>query len=125
MAGGSMTQLSMPGVRHRLPIAGRSERWRRKKEDLHIENHDPNTSHDIAVTIRANGSVVHRGDYHLLPDQSGCSVNLVPVGRYTVTATLENKEQATAELRVSDHINETICIDVTENSVSISQGLQG
>jgi len=120
-----MTQLSVPRVRHKLPIADRSERWRRKKEDLHIENHDSHNSHDIGVVIRASGSVVHRGDYHLLPDQSGCSVTLVPAGRYTVTATLDDREEATAELRVSDHLDKTICIDVTANSVTIRQGIRG
>lgn len=120
-----MTQLSAAGVRHRLRIRDSTERWRRKKEHLHIQNRDPDTSHDVDVTIRADDDVVHRGEYHLLPAQSGCSVNVVPAGRYTVTASVDDSDRATAELRVSNHIDETICIEVADSAVSIHQGLGG
>lgn len=118
-----MTQLSVAQVRHKLRIPDSTERWRRKKEHLHIQNHD-DTSHDIEVTIRANNTEVHRGEYHLFPDQSGCSVNVVPAGCYTVTATVDDTDRATAQLRVSNHIDETICIDIADSAVSIHQGLQ-
>lgn len=119
-----MTQLTVPRVRHKLSLTDSSERWRRKKEHLHIQNHDTHTSHDIDVVIRASESVLHHGEYHLLPEQSGCSVGLVPAGEYTVTAIVDGDDRMTADLSVSDHLDGTICIEVTDSSVSIHQGLQ-
>lgn len=119
-----MTLPSVARVRNKLPIPDSTERWRRKKEHLHIQNRDTRASHDIDVVIRTDEAVVHRGEYHLLPDQSGCSVNVVPPGSYTVTATVDGTDRATATLRVSDCLDGTICIQVAESSVSIHQGLR-
>lgn len=118
-----MTQLTVSRVRDKIPVDERAKRWRQKKEDLHLKNLDQHSSHDIDVVIRTDGSVVHRGEYHLLPGQSGCSVNLVPAGRYTVTACVDETDRATTELRVSDHRDRTICIEVEPSSVDVRQGI--
>lgn len=118
-----MTKLSVAQMRHKIPVSDSTTRWRQKREDLHIQNHDRNNSHNINITIQDDDSVVHRGDYRLLPDQSGCSIALLSAGQYTVFAAVDETNHATADVHVSDSHTQTIYIKITADSVKIRQGL--
>ena len=102
-----------------LPTA----RTRRGREDLHIRNHDRTSAYDIRVRIEQSGDPRHRGEYHLRPEQSGCSLTLLSPGEYTVTATLPDGPTARAVVAVSDAPDETIFVAIRDGTVSVAEGV--
>lgn len=100
-----------------------STRWRLESEDLHVRNHDRRTEHDVRLEIRRDDELRHRGEYHLLSDQSGSSVNLLEAGEYTVSATVDDAASETATVRVSDDPNETIVVEIINGAVRITEGV--
>jgi hypothetical protein len=108
----------------REPTTPSSTRWRLESEDLHIRNRDQETGYDVEVTIRQGEILHYRTEYHLLPGQSGSSVNLLPTGIYDVTVTLNTDETAVGSVRVSDDPDETIAVEIRDGSARVRQGVQ-
>ncbi|MUW14867.1 hypothetical protein GJ633_09475 [Halorubrum sp. CBA1125] len=118
-----MVRLSPSDLLQAASTTDASTRWRLESEDLHVRNHDPRTDHDVRLTIRRDGDRCHHAEYHLLPAQSGSSVNLLQSGEYTVTAVVDDTERETATVRVSDDPNQTIVVEIINGSVRISEGV--
>ena len=106
-----------------LPLIDSTTRWRLESEDLHIHNHDHASSYDITLDIRDGEATKHHGEYHLLPDQSGSSVNLLPAGEYTVAATVDGQLSKTAVIEVSDEPDQTIVVEIINGNLKITEGL--
>lgn len=118
-----MVRLSPSGLLRTSATTDATTRWRLESEDLHVRNHDPETAHDVRLTIRRDGERCHRAEYRLLPDQSGSSVNLLQPGEYAVTAAVDDAEPETATVRVSDDPDRTIVVEIINGSVRISEGI--
>lgn len=108
----------------KFPMLDASTRWRLESEDLHIRNHDQTADYDVQLRIEQGGDVCHSADYHLLPDQSGSSVNLLQSGEYTVTASIDDSVAKTAVVEVSDDPEQTIFIEIINGEIKISEGVQ-
>jgi hypothetical protein len=106
-----------------IPMVNSSTQWRLESEDLHIRNHDQATKYEITLEIKQDGETQHHAEYHLLPDQSGSSVNLLPAGEYTVVASLDGRVSKTAIVDVSDEPAETIVIEIINGNLKITEGL--
>ncbi|MFC6976557.1 hypothetical protein ACFQL1_23160 [Halomicroarcula sp. GCM10025709] len=96
--------------------------WRHCREDLYIRNESAATTHEIRVAILDDGRVRHEKTYRLAPGQDGCSVNLLPAGRYTITVTLDGGPSSTATVRVGDTPERTIVAEVADERVTITEG---
>ncbi|MFC5133251.1 MULTISPECIES: hypothetical protein [Haloferacaceae] len=118
-----MVRLSPSDLLRTSSTTDDSTRWRLESEDLHVRNHDPETAHDVRLTIRRDDERRHHAEYHLLPDQSGSSVNLLQPGAYAVTAAVDDGETETATVCVSDEPEQTIVVEVINGSVRISEGI--
>jgi hypothetical protein len=110
-------------VTEHLPLIDSTTRWRLESEDLHIRNHDHASSYDITLDIIDGEETKHHAEYHLLPDQSGSSVNLLPAGEYTVAATIDGQLSKTAVVEVSDEPDQTIVIEIINGKLKITEGL--
>lgn len=113
----------MPSIKHPPLLSDSDRHWRLQKEDLHIKNEDTDSEHTIQVSITREGSLSHEAQYHLRPGQSGCSVNLLSDGTYTVKAVLDEQQDAVREVTVSDERSQTIFIEVAEAFIEIYEGV--
>lgn len=107
----------------KFPMPNASTRWRLENEDLHIRNHDQEAEYDVQLRITQDDDVCHEAEYHLLPDQSGSSVNLVDSGQYTVTASIDDSIAKTAVITVSNEPDQTISIEIINGTLRITEGV--
>ncbi|WP_324760815.1 hypothetical protein [Haloarcula montana] len=103
-------------------LLGSTTEWRRRREDLSVHNDSSETAHEVRITVRDDGGVCHEETYRLNPGQSGCSLDLLSDGRYTVAVTLENDTETTATVFVGDTPARTIVVRLTDDDVTIEQG---
>ena len=119
------THMGMPSpFDHAEKLVDSTTRWRLESEDLHIRNHDQTAGYDIQLRIEQDGEVYHDTEYYLLPDQAGCTVNLLQPGEYTVIASIDDTVAKTAVVEVSDDPDQTIFLEISNNELHLSEGVK-
>jgi len=103
-------------------VLGSTAAWRRRREDLYVHNDSSGTTHEVRITVRDDDGVCHEETYRLAPGQSGCSLDLLSGGQYTVTATLDDGPEATGTALVGDAQARTIVVELTDGDVTVEQG---
>lgn len=111
----------MPSSSRKL-LSTDSERWRLAREDLHIRN-TTEAKHDVAIKIYNEGECCHTAHYRLLPDQSGCSVNLLQDGCYKIRAVLDQQYESVGAVTVTSEPEQTAFIRIQNNEIMIEEGV--
>ncbi|MFB6359961.1 MAG: hypothetical protein ABEH59_01415 [Halobacteriales archaeon] len=93
-------------------------------EDIHVRNYDHQWGYDLTLEVfDADGEAVLETRYYLPPGQFESEINALPAGRYAVQATLDNRKDASAEVRIDTDVEHTLVVEVGNGALSLTEGL--
>lgn len=93
-------------------------------ENLYLRNYDPYRAYDLDVAVTdTDGRTVFESSYYFQPGQTESDRGVLTSGEYTVTVTLDNRQQKTDTCRVGPSLEETIHVELGNGIVSIGNGL--